>query len=484
MLEEFNFSSDFQDLVLACLVRHYDRFSSHGEIIKPEYFWGPIAAQTCEALQTYQKKYNRFPGFEALGNFMFDRTKGEGEREANAALEYVQKLAKIDTLDWQYVLDRCSHFARERALNNAIQAAHTALSEGKIPEEGFAPMFSEAMKVGQDMSDLGYVMTQDSDAVIDKITDITYGVKTGWPALDAHWPNGWAPGWLAVPLAPPKRYKTTFCVNLAMNVIKNDPLHNVFFYACEISSELMLARAYANLTGKTLRMMYDDKEDFKKATREVMDEQILAHLIAKHYPAKTASILDIRNHALRARDAFGIEPKMIVIDHAETIKPKTASKGSRQSDWREQADIYTEARALGDELKCVVVMPDRCNKETVDRPVPNMKSFQGAFEKAGIVDIGFGLCATEKEIQDGIMRYFLFLNRHGEQYVQFRGQLDPPKVMMTIDEQIAYDPEQAEAAAPGAEYAAREERRQARGDRPRRRVLDMPRDLQDPEQER
>lgn len=474
MLEEFNFTADFQDLVLACLIKYYEKFTGFGDIIKPEYFWGPIAAQTCEALQTYQKKYNRFPGFEALANYLYDQTKREGEREAAAAIEYVQKLAKIDTKDWQYVLDRCANFARERALNNAIQTAHAQLSEGKLPEQGFAPMFAEAMRVGQDMRDLGYVMELDSDDVIDKITAVSYGLKTGFQALDDLWPNGWAPGWLVVPLAPPKRYKTTFCVNLAMNIITKNVDHHAFFYACEISSELLLARTYANLTGQTLKMMYENPKDFKRVTKLALNEKCKSHLIAKHYAAKTASISDIRNHALRARDAFEIQPKVIFIDHAETVRPNrsgTAGKKQQQSDWREQADIYTEARALGDELKCTVIMPDRCNAETVDRPVPSMRSFQGAFEKAGIVDIGLGLCATEKEIKHGIMRYFLFLNRHGEQYIQFRGTVDPPKALMTIEEQIEYNPqdgEEDEKPQPRVQY------RKAIGDRRKKNFNEPP----------
>ena len=46
-----------------------------------------------------------------------------------------------------------------------------------------------------------------------------------------------------------------------------------------------------------------------------------------------------------------------------------------------QADVYTEARAMGSELGCCVIMPDRCTRDTVSLPVPSMQSFQGAFEK-------------------------------------------------------------------------------------------------------
>jgi hypothetical protein len=92
-------------------------------------------------------------------------------------------------------------------------------------------------------------------------------------------------------------------------------------------------------------------------------------------------------------------------------------------------------------------MPDRCNRETVGKAVPNMSSFQGAFEKAGAVDVAIGLCATEAEHLQGRMRYFVFLNRHGPQLLHFEGRVDAECMRMTIDKQIEYVPEEDEEGA-------------------------------------
>jgi hypothetical protein len=86
-------------------------------------------------------------------------------------------------------------------------------------------------------------------------------------------------------------------------------------------------------------------------------------------------------------------------------------------------------------------MPDRCNKDTVDRKVPSMSSFQGSFEKAGIVDVALGLCATEGEHKQHKIRYFIFLNRNGEQYLHFEGKVDPLTYRMTVDTKVAYNPD-------------------------------------------
>jgi hypothetical protein len=166
------------------------------------------------------------------------------------------------------------------------------------------------------------------------------------------------------------------------------------------------------------------------------EDGFYGQILLKGYAAKTASIADIRAHALAAIEAFGVRPKAIVIDHAETVK--IGKRTEEASDHRSQADIYTEAKALGQELGCIVIMPDRCNKETVQQTTPSMTSFQGSFEKAGIVDVAIGLCQTDIERVNNTIRYFVFLNRHGPQYDYFEGTVGKDRFSMTIDKDLDY----------------------------------------------
>lgn len=184
-------------------------------------------------------------------------------------------------------------------------------------------------------------------------------------------------------------------------------------------------------------------------------------MLVKTFPSKTAGISDIRAHALNAIETFGIRPRVIFIDHAETVKPSKRVKDAQ--DYRQQADIYTEARALGAELNCCVIMPDRCNKETVSHPVPNMTSFQGSFQKAGEVDVSIGLCQTPEERKMNEIRYIVFLNRHGPQFGYYRGKVEDDMFTMHLDEELKYEEEVDDVRR----------REQSRGDRRRRDRIDF-----------
>lgn len=94
-------------------------------------------------------------------------------------------------------------------------------------------------------------------------------------------------------------------------------------------------------------------------------------------------------------------------------------------------------------------MPDRCTRDTVTQPVPDMQSFQGAFAKGGIVDIAFGICATDAELLNNVLRFFIFLNRHGPALQHFQGTVDPAAYRIEINKEIEYDPDEALAAKGG-----------------------------------
>ncbi len=438
----YNFSNDFQDLIIASLVRETERFTRFGDIFDPKFFNGLSASETAFALREYNKEHGRYPSFTVLGNYLFQRNYRKNPDFANELVEYIQKLSQLPMDDIDYVVDSTRLFARERALHVAIRDVIGAQTEGKEIDGGVIQLFEKAVAVGTDTQDIGLEIHRDIDKVIDKVTDFDYGVGTGYPLFDSLWKTGWPPGWLIVPLAPPKRYKTAFCLNLARNMTHPSIDSDVLYYTCEISEDLAFVRTLFNLTERDQDYLFENKEKFRKIAKDKVDALCSGHLLFKGYPARSTTLGQIKAHAKNAIKQTGMKPRAIVIDYADTVLPTVVPKGMPEH--KMQAAVYTEARALGAELGCCVIMPDRCTADAVDKAVPNMRSFQGAFEKAGIVDVGIGICATEAEYLQDRLRFFIVLNRHGEQYGHFAGSIDPKIMKISINEKIEYDPEAAE----------------------------------------
>ena len=437
MSATFNFQDDFQELLLASMIRKPGEFAFVGPAVKPSYFTGVQATVVAKCIMSYSAKYSRYPGFSALKQVVADEVARLPDADARMAIDYVDKISLAPTEDWEFARENVVRFVRERAVIDAARKTITMLQEGKLPADGFAGLFQEAMQVGQNLDDLGLLFHTDADKVIAQVSDVEYGVATGYAQWDKIWKKGWAPGWLIALLAPPKRFKTGMAINLAMNVVSPSVGEDVLYYACEINQELAMLRALCHLSGLSPDYLYENPDKFKAAVAAKMQHKIAGNLLFKGFPAKSATINDIRAHAKTAINQLGLKPRMIVIDYAETIAPIDKSA----PEYRQQSSIYTDARALGKELGCCVVLPDRCNKETVEMPVPDMKGFQGAFEKAGIVDIAIGLCSTAEEHRNNVLRTFVFLNRHGPPMAHHRGKVDPETWRIELCEEVPYEPE-------------------------------------------
>lgn len=416
-------------------MRHPEKAMIYGQILEPAYFQGVLATITARAAFTYYKDQSRFPTFPTLNLLVAEDLKRKGQDDSLlSAEEYVTKLSQMDTGDADYVVSRVRDFARERATINAIKTAIKTLQDGGSPDEGYVKLFEDALKVGTNMDDLGLVLHSDYDHVIDEFSRRDYGIRTGFPQLDKIWRNGWCPGWLIVPLAPPKRYKSLFCAATALNMVGPAIGEDVLYYACEISQVLTVKRMLQNLTGCDDDFIYENLGKFREIAKERIAQQVAGNLVVKGYPAKSVTIPQLEAHAKTVISQFDLHPKAIFIDYAETIAPHDPDMSEHQ----QQASIYTRAREMGAKLNCAVIMPDRCNKETVGMSTPSMTSFQGAFQKAGIVDAAIGLCATDDEYLERVQRTFVFLNRHGAAYQHFSGKVDPEHMNIDLGHEVEW----------------------------------------------
>ena len=443
--ETFNFTTEFENLLLTSIVNEPEGFIPYISLIKPTYFSTVESGFVCDIVSKYASENNRMPTWPVIGQMLVDKF-NKINRSEEAALQYIHLLKDTNSSDWEYVRDSTIKFCREKAVIEAVQKTLTLTKQGKMEEGGLVEIFENALSVGQNIDDLGYLLhTEEVDRVVDKVMAPNFGVRTGIPQFDKVWRNGWAPGWLIVPVAPPKRYKSMWCVNLALSMVGPSVASDVLYYSCELSQEQSFLRSLYGACGLTEADMYNDPQSFKDIAKARLNDLVHGNLIVKHFPIGSATVGgDLRAHAKTVMKQCGIKPKAIVIDYADTVMPLR----KHEKEYLSQGQIYKEAIALGKEIGACVIMPDRCTKEAVDKKVPDMKAFQGGFAKGGILDIAFGLCMTPSEYSQNILRTFCFINRHGKGFGYWRGKIDPEKCQVDIGEEIEYNPdEEAEEEA-------------------------------------
>jgi replicative DNA helicase len=442
------------------MVRHPELFLGMDGVLQYKYFNGTNSQIVCKIILDFYEEYKTFPTFAQIETRAMAMTRQSGDTEKTTEITaYLQKLSQVQLRAPEEYKAQAVSFARSQAIlqvsTEVVQSIAAAPDTELLP---FVNKMRDAVNIGMNLADRGLSLQHDYNKVVDFLTNKEIGTFTGYDYLDTKvWRRGWGKNWLIVPLAPPKRYKTAFCLNLAMNMVGPKCGYDVIYYTCEISEYEALGRCYQNLLAATSDEMHDDPDGFKQRIFEALHGGVLGRLVVKFFPAGTATINDIRAHAISTIQSENLKVKAIFIDYADTIKPN--STGKEQKDYIQQADIYTDARALGCEIGCPVIMPDRCNRETINQAVPTSDSFQGAFEKGGIVDVGIGLCATDEEYEKNIMRLYVFFNRHGASGYHIRGKIDPERMIFTVSEELKAH----EVAEVEDQVQAQRERKYGRG---------------------
>lgn len=207
MVESFNFSDDFQDKVLACMIRHPEQFDTAGELIKPTYFNGSTPVEIVFRIKEYTKQYGHTPDFSVLADFCVSKLERSNPDKARESFDYVIRLAGVDTTEKDAVFDRVVAFAKERAVMIALQTVAAAQAEGRPVKGGIVSLFEEAVSVGMHHQSLGVYLQKDYARIIDEYGKGDHGITTGFPVLDQIWRRGWGPGWLIVPRLRPSATK-------------------------------------------------------------------------------------------------------------------------------------------------------------------------------------------------------------------------------------------------------------------------------------
>lgn len=148
---QFYFGNDVQDLLIACWAAHREEFSQLAPLIHPHFMWGMDAMRVAAAMQDYHEEQGIYPGFVATDNYLHEKYSRDKADIYVEAHDYIEKLKKIDTADWEWVKKVTIKFCKERAQIIAIKKAADLVKTNKVPAGGFSEMFDEAARVGDEI---------------------------------------------------------------------------------------------------------------------------------------------------------------------------------------------------------------------------------------------------------------------------------------------------------------------------------------------
>ena len=147
--EKYDYASEYQDQILACIVKHPEKFTCYAGVLNSAYFSGTARIVAARTILKHWKDNGRFPNWATLGQEVFESIKRTSEsKDEESIARYITKLGSMDTSDADAVSREVIKFAKRRAYWIAFEEGIKCYSEGTEPVGGFSNLFLEAEKVG------------------------------------------------------------------------------------------------------------------------------------------------------------------------------------------------------------------------------------------------------------------------------------------------------------------------------------------------
>lgn len=445
MADVYQFADGFQMKILALMARDKSVYISYKDVLKPKYFRKDIHVDLSRILHEYYEQEierSKLKGTHINGptlEVLFEEIR---KLTANSKVKVKLKdqyedevidMMEVDLSDAEYVKDSLIRFGRRAALEHAILASVDDIEKGVDDFSGIEARIAEAIRVGEDISDLGtdyFGTVQERMDRYAKGLDGIRRVPTGMAGLDRVLKGGLGDGELGVVIAPPNRGKSFALTNIGAGAIMEGL--NVVHYTLEMP-EAQVAKRYDN------RLVKGDfnylKENGSKAMTALLNIQkhMKGSLIIKKFATNGCTINTIRSHLTRLYMEKGFKPDLIIVDYGDLVQPRKSYSDKRF----ELESVYLDLRDLGTEFGCPVWTASQANRGALDKKIITIGDLAEAFNKANIADFMVALCQTVEEKADGVMRWHVAKHRDGEANITLEGDIDYGCAVMTVMEEVA-----------------------------------------------
>lgn len=405
----YEFSDTIQRKIIYLYWKDYQFHNVYQNVIQPRYFDNSIHMDLISLIDDYYKKYDNTPTLSTMLQQVSDlcnrsRSKANKLDDYKEEVRHISKLRSAIIKDKDYIADKVLDFGKRQAMTEAILSSVDIINKKSTGDlEDVEKLVRDALKVGDDVNDLGLFYFKDQKAIKERIRDsnrqITT-VPTGIEAMDNLLQGGVARGELCVILAPPNRGKTMALINMGAGAIRAG--YNVAHFSFEMDRKKVAARYDCNFLNKDHEsiLLHADKssqdifslfghgvsrEQFEQEDEHKDEEQIKwGQLVIKDYPSGSCSINMIESYLRQLRSACGFKPDVVIIDYPDLMKPDKKRKEKRD----ELNDIYVSCRALGakENFDCAVLAASQAHRDAFKKKTVKADDISDDFSKVMTAD--------------------------------------------------------------------------------------------------
>lgn len=214
-------------------------------------------------------------------------------------------------------------------------------------------------------------------------------------------------------LSAPKNFKTGTMIELALGFMR-DGL-KVYYADTENGAESIRERVEQHMMKATYEEMHNPEIYDKISEVREWYTKLGGDMVIDSYTAYRSTPGDVWARLSQLRLETGFIPDMIVWDSIDHFVP-TLLEDKKKDERLKIKAVFFEVIAINKKCRCFSLAPSQVNRAAVDKKVFSMKDFSEDFSKSFNCHAAFALCRTPEEVEAGIGRLIVVVQRRGERY--------------------------------------------------------------------
>ena len=316
--------------------------------LKPEYFHDSVDRAVFDVIDSYSKKYNKFPSKEALA-IELSRRDNLSEDAFKACTEFVEGM-ELDDTDFDWLVDQSEKFCQDKAIYNAIMKSIQVIDDktGKLSKGSIPALLSDALSVSFD-THIGHDFIGDASARYEFYHTKEVKIPFDLDLFNRITKGGLSRKTLNVILAGTGVGKSLCMCHMAANNLTDGK--NVLYITLEMAEERIAERIDANLLDTPLDELELLPRDTYDSKMERLRTKCKGRLIIKEYPTSQASSSNFRHLIQELKIKKNFVPDIIYIDYLNICASARIKHGAN-------VNSYTYIKAIAEELRGLAVEND------------------------------------------------------------------------------------------------------------------------------
>jgi replicative DNA helicase len=192
------------------------------------------------------------------------------------------------------------------------------------------------------------------------------------------------------------RGKTAALINLFYGALLNG--FDSAYFSLEMGEKDILRRFYRRVTYKTKQELHEDEKKWSNTIERFFKLTKTSGRIL-YYPTGTIGVFDIEIALDRLRDLYGFEPRLIIVDHIDLLRPPKVGY---------KVEHYIALKLVTDALRNIASQATRASFNKIKLTQSDVAESYGKIQSSDVV---VALCQTEEELANHRMRMTFVKNR-------------------------------------------------------------------------